>query len=264
MPRKLAPILALLAIVAIGACNPTPAAPALTDPKEILTKTVLALKDVKTIDAKGDLTGTFAMQGSSIELKGTTFEFASDVAGKKVKLSASIPSFLNTSAEAIFVDQTVYYKIGGPLASQVGADPTGKYKKIEGISTGGASAAPSASVDPLKAIDDFNQLLAKLPAPTKGANEKIGDQDCYHITLKATSDELKSLAPSPALGTIPGLDAVSGAVTVDVWSRTNDLRPAKIALGLDGGAQGNLTVTFNMTYDSGVSIAAPPADQIAP
>jgi hypothetical protein len=264
MPRKLAPILAFLVVVAIGACNSTPSAPALTDPREILTKTVLSLKDVKTIDAKGELAGTLSAQGSSIDLKGTTFEFASDVVGKKVKLSASIPSFLNTSAEAIVVDQAVYYRIGGPLASQFGADPTGKYKKIAGLSTGAASAAPSASVDPLKAIDEFNQLLAKLPAPTKGANEKIGDQDCYHITMQATSDQLKSLAPSPALGNIPGLDAVTGAVTFDVWSRTNDLRPAKLAVNLNGGAQGNLTLTFNMTYDSGVSIAAPPADQIAP
>jgi hypothetical protein len=260
MPRKFAPLLALFAIVAIAGCNAAPTAPLLTDPKEILTKTLLALKDVKTIDAKGDLSGTVGMSGTTIDLKGTTFEFASDVAGRKVRVSASIPSFLNTSAEAIVVDETVYYKIQGPFAAQVGADPTGKYKKIEGIST---DAAPSATVDPLKAIEDVNTFLGKLPAPTKGANEKIGDQDCYHITLKATSDELKSLAPSPALGTVPGLDAVSGAVTLDVWSRTNDLRPAKIVVGVDGGAQGNLTLTFNMTYDSGVSIAAPPADQIA-
>lgn len=264
MPRRFAPLLALFAIVAIAACNAAPTAPPLTDPREILTKTVLSLKDVKTVDAKGDLTGTFGMQGSSIDLKGTTFEFASDIPGKKVKVSASIPAFLNTSAEAIVVDNAVYWKIAGPLAVQFGADPTGKYKKIEGLPTGAASAAPSASVDPLKAIDEFNTLLSKLPAPTKGPNEKIGDQDTYHITMKLTSDELKALAPSPALGNVPGLDAVSGAVTFDVWSRTNDLRPAKIAVGIDGGTQGNLALTFNLTYDSGVSIAAPPADQIAP
>jgi hypothetical protein len=264
MPRRIAPLLALFAVVAIAACNAAPTAPPLTDPKEILTKTVLALKDVKTIDAKGDLTGTFGMQGTSIDLKGTTFAFASDVAAQKVKVSATIPAFLNTSAEAIVVDNAAYFKVAGPLAAQFGADPTGKYKKIEGVSTGAASAAPSASVDPLKALDEFNTLLSKLPAPTKGANEKIGDQDNYHITMKVTSDELKSLAPSPALGNVPGLDAVSGAVTFDVWSRTNDLRPAKIVVGVDGGTQGNLTLTFNMTYDSAVSIAAPPADQIAP
>jgi hypothetical protein len=264
MPRKLAPFLALFAIVAIAACNAAPTTPPLTDPKEILTKTVLSLKDVKTVDAQGELSGTLGFQGSSFDLKDTTFAFASDIPGKKVKASASIPAFLNTTAEAIVVDQTMYYKITGPFAASVGADATGKYKKIEGLSTGTPSAAPSASVDPLKAIDEFNQLLSKLPAPTKGANEKIGDQDCYHITMQVTSDQLKSLAPSPALGNVPGIDAVSGNVTFDVWSRTNDLRPAKFVIGANGGTQGNVTLTFNMTYDSAVSIAAPPADQIAP
>ena len=261
MPRRLAPILALLAIVAIGACNAAPQAPVLTDPKEILAKTVLSLKDVKTVDAKGDLTGTLSAQGTSLNLQNTTFELQADVPGKKAKVSLAVPSFLNTSLEVIAVDQAVYLKVLGPFASQIGADPGGKYKKIDGLSS---APSPSASVDPLKALDELNTLLSKLPAPTKGANEKIGDQDAYHITMKLTADELKALAPSPALGNVPGLDAMSGAVTFDIWSRTNDLRPARFVVGIDAGAQGNLALTFNMTYDSGLSITAPPADQVAP
>jgi hypothetical protein len=259
MPRRFAPILlALLAIVAIGACNATPSAPVLTDPKEILAKTVLSLKDVKTVDAKGELTGTFSAQGTSLNLQGTTFGLQADIPGKKFKVSASVPSFLNTSAEAIFVDQAVFYKVLGPFASQIGADPSGKYKKVDApMPSAGASGDIT---DPQKAIDEFKAQLDKLPsAPTKGPNEKIGDQDAYHVTIKVTSDELKALSPSAA----PSL-ATPFTVNVDVWSRTNDLRPAKIAFGIDAGAQGNATLALTMTYDSGVSIAAPPADQIAP
>jgi hypothetical protein len=258
MPRRLAPIfLALLALVAIGACNSTPSAPLLTDPKEILTKTVLALKDVKTVDAKGELTGTFSAAGTSLDLKNTTFELQADIPGKKVKASANVPSFLNTSAEAILVDQAAYYKILGPFAAQIGADPSGKYKKFDL-----PAASPGASgdmTDPQTAIDEFKAQLDKLPSPpTKGANEKIGDQDTYHVTIKLTSDQIKALSPSSA----PSLDTPF-SVSFDVWSRTNDLRPARLVVGFDAGAQGNLTLTFNMTYDSGLSIAAPPADQIA-
>ena len=49
-----------------------------------------------------------------------------------------------------------------------------------------------------------------------------------------------------------------------VWSRKNDLRPAKLAFGIDAGAQGTGTLTFTITYDQALTIAAPPADQIAP
>ena len=259
MPRRIAPIfLALLAVVAIGACNAAPSAPALTDPKEILAKTVLSLKDVKTIDAKGELAGTFSAAGTSLDLKGTTFNLQADIPGKKVKASATVAALFNTTAEAIFVDQALYFKVLGPLAAQIGADPSGKYKKVDAPTP---SAGASGDItDPQKAIDEFKAQLDKLPsAPTKGPNEKIGDQDTYHTTIKVTSDELKALSPSQA----PSLDTPF-TMNVDVWSRTNDLRPAKLVLGIDAGTQGNATLTFTMTYDSGVSIAAPPADQIAP
>src|SRR5919198_2705268 len=114
MPRRFAPhlahVISLLAVIVIGACNATPSAPPLTDPKEILSRSVLALKDVKTLDAKGELTGTFRAQGTSMDLKGTTFEIAADIPNKKFKASASVPALLNTSAEAIGINQTVYYK----------------------------------------------------------------------------------------------------------------------------------------------------------
>jgi hypothetical protein len=263
MPRRLAPLVALLAVLAIGACNAAPATPALTDPKDILAKTVLSLKDVKTVDAKGELTGSFSASGTSIDLKGTTFEIQADVPGKKVKASASVSALLNTSAEAIFVDQALYYKILGPLAAQFGADPTGKYKKIDA-----PMASPGASgdvTDPQKASDDLRAQLDKLPSPpTKGANEKIGDQDCYHVTLKVTSDELKTMNPAAGSFAIPGIGSVTGELTVDVWSRTNDLRPAKVAVAVNTGTMGTFTLTFNLSYDSSLSIAAPAADQIAP
>jgi len=258
MPRRFAPLLVLVAMFAI-ACNAAPPAPALTDPKEILTKTVLSLKDVKTVDATGDLTGTFSATGSSIDLKGTSFELAADIPGKKFKASASVPALLNTSLEAIGVDQTLYYKVLGPLAATLNADPTGKYTKVD---MPAASGSPGeAAADPLKAIDDFKAALDKLPtAPTKGANEKCGDQDCYHVTIKVTSQDLQSMSPDAG----SSLGAMPFTLNVDVWSRTNDLRPAKIVFGIDGGTQGNAALTVNFAYDTSVSIQAPPADQIAP
>ena len=262
MPRRfaphLAPVISLLAIIVIGACNATPSAPPLTDPKEILTRSVLALKDVKTMDAKGELTGTFSAQGTSMDLKGTAFEIAADVAAKKFKASANVPALFNTSAEAIGVDQALYYKILGPLAASLHADPTGKYTKVD---VPQSSAGPgSVAADPLKAIDDFKAMLDKLPtAPTLGPNEKVGDQDCYHVTIKLTSDQLRAMSPDQA-----GSLTTPFTLNVDVWSRINDLRPAKLAFGADGRAQGNFAVTLTMTYDTSVSIEAPSADQIAP
>ncbi len=65
MTRRFALILvALLATTSLvlAACGAqTPALPALTDPKEILTETVLSLKDLKTVEFTGTFTGSLTL-----------------------------------------------------------------------------------------------------------------------------------------------------------------------------------------------------------
>jgi hypothetical protein len=264
MPRRLFALLAVLGLLlVVVACQGAPAAPALTDPKDILSRSVLALKDVKTVQVKGELTGTVTIPNSGpLDLKGTTFDLSADIPAKKLHAAASVPAFLGTSADAIFVDNALYYKVAGPLAGMVGADPTGKYTKSE---LPAASAGPSASgdtvqTDPLKAIDAFKAQLDKLPAPTKAADEKCGDKDCYHVVMKLTEKDLAAVDPSAATS----LAGTPFTLTLDVWSQKNDLRPAKVAFGVDAGTNGTFTLTLTLTYDQALSISAPAADQIAP
>ena len=257
MPRRLLALLVLLGAFAVIACQGAPATPALSDPKEILTRTVVSLKDVKTIQVKGELSGTATIPNAgSLDLKGTTLDIATDIAAKAFRLNVSAPSFLGTTADVIVVDNAAYLKVTGPAAAMLGADPGGKYKKTD---VPEASGDPGKlAEDPLKAIDEFRTALDKLPAPTKAADEKCGDQDCYHIVLKATDKDLATVSSQASAANTPF------TLTIDVYSRKTDLRPARLALGLDAGAQGNGVVTFTMTYDQPVSITAPSADQIAP
>ncbi len=76
-----------------------------------------------------------------------------------------------------------------------------------------------------KPIDEFKALLDKLPTPpTKEADEKCGDQDCYHVSLKLTADDLKALDPTAT--------ATDGDFSLDLWTRKNDRLPAKITLSV--------------------------------
>lgn len=265
MPRRLLAPLAVLGLLLIVACQAVPAAPALTDPKDILARSVLSLKDVKTVQVKGELTGIVTVPNSGpLDLKGTTFDLSADIPGKKLHGAASVPAFLGTSADAILVDDALYWKVAGPLAAMVGADPTGKYKKT-------GMAAPSGSPDnvatnPQKAIDALRAQLDKLPAPTKAADEKCGDKDCYHIVLTLTDKDLAAMTStaSPAANPTASASAAPFTLTIDVWSQTDNLRPAKLAVTLDAGTTGKGTLTLTMTYDQAVNVSAPPADQIVP
>jgi hypothetical protein len=139
------------------------------------------------------------------------------------------------------------------LASLVGGTAD-KYTK---------AAVPTASGDPVAAATDVTKLVAqlqagldKLPSPlTKGADEKCGDVDCYHVTTLVTAAQMKALDATSTL---------DGDVTVDLWTRKSDYRPAKLGLSMTSATLGTFGAAIDIKYDVTVSVTAPPADQIAP
>ncbi len=251
MLRRLTLLLAVAALV-VSACG---GAPALTDPKEILTKSLQTLKDVKTLHLKADLSGQVNVPGfgaeggsSNLSLQGTTLEGDLDVAGKKARVNLAVPAMLGFTADAVIVDQTLYYKLGGLLGG--GSD------KYQTQTVSGDDVTDLAS-DPQKAIDELTSYLDKPGvSPTKQPDEKCGDKDCYRVSLTLDPSELQDALSSAAPG-------VSASGTVSLWVQKNDLRPVKFTIGADAGDQGTFELTIELSrFDAGVSIEAPPADQV--
>jgi hypothetical protein len=250
----LAPLAALVAILAIvlAACSSSASqAPALTDPKEILTKTATSLADVKTVEMTGSFNGSVkADQLGNIDLSTMTLSAAMDVPNKKAKVSLDAPTLMGTKLDGLLIDQSAYYKVAGPLAMMLNASAD-KWTKVP---VPDASTSPAGDVtDPQAAVTQLNDALSKLPAPVKQADEKCGDQDCYHVTIHVSAADMKAMDPT---------SSVNGDVTVDVWTRKNDYRPAKIGVNVATVDMGTFGATFEFTYDGSVSIEAPPADQV--
>ena len=211
--RPLLPIAALIATMSlvIAACSGGATAPALTDPAEILAQSVASLKDVKTVEFVGTLTGKLevAEMGGSLDLSTTTMAGALDIPNQKAKFTLDAPSLMNTKVEALLVDGFAYVKIDGMLAGMTGLTP-GKYTKVE---------VPEASGEPVSdpsqiaaSVEEFEKKLAELPSqPTKEADEKCGDQDCYHVRIAMTAEDLAKLSPEAAA-------AGEGDFTLDIWS----------------------------------------------
>jgi len=255
----IASIAAVLALV-IGACsNAASQAPALTDPKEILTQSVLSIKDVKTVEIVGALSGKLdvAELGGSLDLSSTTIAAAADIPNQKAQVKIDAPTLLGTKLDAIVVDGVAYVKIEGPLAGMAGFE-AGKYVKQE-VPQPSAAAGASGGIDTdneiQKQIDEFEKQLDELPnPPTKEADEKCGDQDCYHIQIKASAEDMKELDPEAG--------SMTGDVTIDWLARKSDLRPAKITISIATPDMGTLGITLDFKYDGAVNISAPPADQV--
>jgi hypothetical protein len=245
-------IVASLAVVLAACGSAAPAAPALTDPKEILSASVLSIKDVKTMEFTGSFTGSVkAAQLGDFDLSSVKLSGAIDIPARKLKFSLDAPTLLGTKIDALVLDKVAYYKIAGPFAALLGASAE-KYTKAD-VPT--ASGDPAANLNDVAAsVAELKTALDKLPTPpTKGADEKCGDQDCYHVTLKMSAADLKALDPTAS---------TTGDVSLDLWSRKSDNRPAKITFGVTTLDMGTFGMTLDIKYDVGVSVEAPPADQV--
>ena len=258
MSRRFALILAALATttsLVLASCQSAPAAPLLSDPKEILTETVVSLKDLDTVEFTGSFTGTVeaAELGGSLDLSSVKLSGALDVPNEKARFSLDAPTLLGTKIDALVVDGAAYYKIAGMLAGMLGATPD-KYTKEEIPESSGRPMTDPEEI--AKAVDDIKAALDELPnPPTKGADEKCGDQDCYHVTITATADELDELDPT---------GGAAGDVTFDLWTRHSDRLPAKLTISVDSPDVGAIGITIEFRYGVTVTVDAPPADQIAP
>lgn len=259
MPRRLLIVLSAAALVALSACNSTPAAPALTDPKEILTKAVENVQAATSVHFKADISGNLALDltgtgtgsGGGLDLTGTTVEGDIDIAGGNAKASLAAPSLFNLTGDAIVVGSDTYLRL-----SLLGD----KYQK----SSNAAGDTLGAISDPKKTIADLQKSLDSLPTPpVKQPDEKCGDKDCYRITIAVPNTDVGG-ALGGALGGGSAAPSVSGSGTADVWVTKDDLKPVKLAISADGGSQGKLTVALEFSnWDAPVSISAPPADQVA-
>ncbi len=136
-----------------------------------------------------------AEMGGAIDLAGTTVDVAVDIPNKAVHLNLAAPSFMGTTVDAIVVDSKAYLKLAGPLAGFLGAGAGDKYL-VTDVTPTADGASPAPSMDTAAAIDELRAQIAKLPAPTKLADEKCGDVDCYHVQIHADGSALSGLGTS--------------------------------------------------------------------
>jgi hypothetical protein len=254
MTRRLGAALAAVAFI-IVACG-GPAAPALTDPKEILTQSLISHKDVKTVEATGNITGNVKIGpgAGTLPLEGTTFTAAVDIGAENVRFALDAPSLLGTKVEAIVVDRIAYTRLLGGLAMFFPSETGDKFTRTELPAPSGDPSSPAPDFD--EAMDEIVEALDKLPVPTKQPDERCGDADCYRLTLALSTDQLESLGTSAPAG-------LEGTTTIDIWSRKDNLRPARVVMSADGGEMGTATATIEFRYDGAVTIEAPPDDEVA-
>jgi hypothetical protein len=243
------------ASIVVGACGN--AAPALTDPKEIVTAAVRTAQSARSVHVEMTLEGSISADltgaggpASAISLRGTTGSANVDIASGSAHATFSVPALLGLTGDLIEVGNTLYYK------TSLGPD---QYRVLKA-----ADVLPVNPTDTRSLMDEVGGLLSRDGVdPVKGDDVACGSTQCYAVKIELTPDELNALgADGLAASALPiDVGAASLSITIRVEKDTNRL--AGIAATVALGEQGSLTFDLAMSgWDQPVTISAPPADQI--
>jgi hypothetical protein len=269
------PRLALLTFASVviaagcGGSSGTPTPPPISDPHELITKSVVGVPAVKSLHVKFEISGqvdasslTGGSGGSAlsgnISLAGTTLEGDVDVAKQAADLKLAVPGLLGTTGEIIVADGNLYYKVS-LLGPQYTKTPLGSTVPI---------AIPSAgsipSVDPSAAIASLKSALDSVGAvATMKPDDKVAGKDAYHVSISIPVDKINTLLAADGSSTTAGMKLDSASF--DYWVYKENLLPAKATIAGSAGALGNLTIVLTISdYNKSVSISAPPASEVKP
>jgi hypothetical protein len=256
--RRLGRLFGLLAAasIVVAACGGS-AAPALTDPKEIVTtamRTAQAAKSVHvdaTIDGSisADLSGNGA-SGAAIPLTGTTAAADVDLAAGNAHATFSVPALLNLSGELIQIGGTSYVK----------TSLTGDKYQIQKA----ADSLPVNPTDSKSLVDTVNEAMAKPGVdPVKGDDVACGGTQCYTVKMELTAAELSALDSSAPIPSGLPVDLSGASLNLTIRVEKDTTRLAGLAATVTMGEQGSLTIDLTFSkWDGAVSISAPPPDQI--
>ena len=264
MRRPIATLITALVVV-VGACQQ--AAPVLTDPNAILAAAASTTASATSVHIDLSADGPIELDpfgsgaSTSINLRGTTASADVDLAANELRATFSSPNLMGIAGEVIVVDGTAYLKstLTGP-----------NYLKTTIPEPAASSPVPSAA-----ALSGLADLLARADLkPVKGDDVPCAGGTCYTVTINLTAEQLATLGGPATGGAMPSAPTIPGVQLPDLSDATAQLKilveQASTRLsGIDAvlhlGDLGDPHVTVTFTkWNEPVTIAAPPADQVAP
>lgn len=278
----------ILAACGSGSSSPSaPSGPLLTDPREILARSLTALNDARTFHLEGTLSGTLNADltgsgtNSAIDLKGTSMSADADVPNQRATLSISVPALFALKVDYIQIGPDTYSRnsLDGSTWTHTSFNDSGSAGPSTGPSAGPsagpvavptprrigtpAPATPSpAAPTPAASLDLVGQITAgldRLPnPPTKGPDTACASKTCYSVSIVVPL----SSGGQDALG-LPLPSAAGATVMIDFEIEQDTLRPVQATASIDAGTTGTFTLALSLSkFDEPVSISPPPSDQV--
>jgi len=230
----------------LAACGPS--APALTDPKAIISQGMKATSQATSFHIDVQVTGTVNLQdtGGTFNLQGTTAAGDFDLPKKLAHLTFSAPGILGLTGDVIQIGSdsyvktslsgTTYTKSTTTAAGEVQTNPDELFKQVSGF------------------LDKEGVETAKLD------DVDCGDAKCYAVTLTIPASQLG------IPGTTGGIDVsqiLADGLKLNLQFDRSTLRLTSASTDIDAGTVGSVGLSVTLSkYNESVTVSPPPADQV--
>jgi hypothetical protein len=244
----------------VAACSGTAT---LTDPDEILARTVTAAEETDSVRIDVSVGGEVPLDegGLPVSLDGTRFGLDMDAQNGRLRASFSIPMLFGLAGELIAVDDTAWVRtsLSGADYFVLDAETLGGDLPLDLGGLGGASP----DVDPDEAFAELRRLLADpVLDPELLDDVECAAGTCYQIRVELTPEKLAQMDGAGGLDDLP-TDLGEGTLTLTVRVGRESLRLDGIDLEVDGGPEGSLSIEIAFTgWNEALDISPPPADQV--
>jgi hypothetical protein len=246
------------ASIVVSACGAA-SAPALTDPKEIVTAALRTSQAAKSVHVEATLDGSINADltgggagGSAIALTGTTATADVDIAASNAHATFTVPALLGLTGELIQIGDTSYVK------TSLTGDKFQSQKAVDSL--------PVNPTDTKSIVDNVGEFLSKPGVdPVKGDDVACGTVQCYTVKIELTPAELSALggADAEAMASELPVDLGSANLNLTIRVEKDSNRLAGLAISVALGDQGSLSVDLSFSkWDQPVTVTAPSADQV--
>jgi hypothetical protein len=227
--------LLLVGVLALAACGTSGGGAAKTTPTATpgAAQIVDHVKNLKFKDATFTMTFTFDSQGTSVSGSG---------GGKFTKTPDRSDISLAFPLTVSGTSYNLQYEVitdGNDSYTMISSTPD-----IAGFTTNGmwtkGTTDSSSSTSPFGNTSQFGDFASGLGTPTLVGTETVNGVAVYHLK---------------------GTDTTTSGSTIDLYVRTDNYQPVKADFTETGTSSGNFTLIFT-GYNSGISIAIPPASQV--
>ena len=237
----------------VGPLAATPAPDEVTDPKEMIARSLQATIDATSVHLEGTLSGTIPgvlveRPEDAVVLDGSTVE--ADIRPKDAKTALHVVSpGLDVDLETVTVWDAVWYR-------------TGPDEPWQRATLGGASAEAGVDINPLTLVDRLRAFLATpgIAPVLEEVQCASASGRCHRITLDAGRDPatiLRSMLPPERAAELP---PIRTTLTLDTDAET--LRPAHLVLDAvseDGTVDLHLELDASGWDSADIVIEEPPA-----